>query len=410
MHVRLRVGNTKNGYLWPSLDFGSSQIVSAEDQIFLLGQTGLTLDAKGFVGENDIQSQVNTAIQNVSILLEEIGSSFNDVCMIHIYTTDAKYFSTIYEVIGQAFNEISPAVSNLVVKLAEPYIDFEIDVWAVLPDEVEKNHQRNFMINSGRFIPDEGTCATSNIVKANNHIFLSGQSGISLDGKSFVGENDIESQVENAMKNTEELLTSVGSSFNDICKITPYIRDLKTRHLVYPSIFKFLKNTLPVSTGIIVEDFPLPQMDFSIDIFANTLNDTYQKHERVFPSDPNFISDPNYKLSKIVVAGKFIFLQGQTGLKLDGSGLEGIGDPVRQAEVAMQNVIELLNQVGSDVNDICKITPIVTDINHRELVYPVISKYLKGVNPTSTGLVVKSLASPEIDFEIDVFAVKSDRK
>ena len=89
MHVRLRVGNTKNGYLWPSLDFGSSQIVSAEDQIFLLGQTGLTLDAKGFVGENDIQSQVNTAIQNVSILLEEIGSRFNDVCMIHIYTTDA---------------------------------------------------------------------------------------------------------------------------------------------------------------------------------------------------------------------------------------------------------------------------------------------------------------------------------
>ena len=62
------------------------------------------------------------------------------------------------------------------------------------------------------------------------------------------------------------------------------------------------------------------------------------------------------------------------------------------------------------MNDICKITPIVTDINHRELVYPVISKYLKGVNPTSTGLVVKSLASPEIDFEIDVFAVKSDRE
>ena len=409
MHVRLRVGNTKNGYLWPTLDFGSSQIVSAEDQIFLLGQTGLTLDGTGFIGKNDIESQVNTAIQNISILLEEIGSSFDDICMIHIYTTNSKYFSIIYEVIGQVFNQVSPAVSNLVVKLAEPYIDFEIDVWAVLPDEIEKNHQRDFMIKSGRFIGDTGKLITSNIVKANNHIFLSGQSGISLDGTGFIGENDIESQVENAMKNTEELLSTVGSSFNDVCKITPYIKDLKTRHLVYPSIFKFLKNTLPVSTGIVVQDFPLPQMDFSIDIFANVSNDIYQKHQRVFPSDPNFISDPNYKLSKIVVAGKFIFLQGQTGLKLDGSGLEGIGDPIRQAEVAMQNVIELLNQVGADVNDICIITPIVTDVNHRQLVYPVISKYLKGVNPVSTGLVVKSLASPEIDFEIDVFAVKSDK-
>ena len=73
------------------------------------------------------------------------------------------------------------------------------------------------MINSGRFIADEGTCATSNIVKANNHIFLSGQSGISLDGKSFVGENDIESQVENAMKNTKNkvrFITSRGERFN----------------------------------------------------------------------------------------------------------------------------------------------------------------------------------------------------
>jgi len=409
MHVRLRVGNTKNGYLWPTLDFGSSQIVLAEDQIYLLGQTGLTLDGRSFIGKNDIESQVNTAIQNVSILLEEIGSSFNDICMIHIYTTNAKYFKTIYEVIGQIFNQVSPAASNLVVKLAEPYIDFEIDVWVVLPDEIENNHQRNSMISSGRFIGDTGRLITSNIVKANNHIFLSGQSGISLDGNSFIGKNDIESQVENAMNNTEELLSTVGSSFNDVCKITPYIRDIKTRHLVYPSIFKFLKNIMPVSTGIVVQDFPLPQMDIAIDIFANASDDIYQTHQRVFPSDPNYISHPNYKLSKIVVAGKFIFLQGQTGLKLDGSGLAGIGDPSKQADVAMQNVIELLNQVGSDINDICKITTIVTDINHRKLVYPVISKYLKGVNPTSTGLIVKSLASPEIDFEIDVFAVKSDK-
>ena len=409
MHVRLRVGNTKNGYLWPTLDFGSSQIVSAEDQIYLLGQTGLTLDGGGFKGKNDIESQVNTAIKNVSILLEEIGSSLNDICMIHIYATDPKYFKTIYAVIGQIFNEVCPAATNLVVKLAEPYIDFEIDIWAVLPDKIENNHQRNSMINSGRFTGDSGDLITSNIVRANDHIFLSAQSGISLDGSGFIGKNDIESQVENAMQNIQELLSTVGSSFNDVCKITPYIRDLKTRHLVYPLIFKFLHNTMPVSTGIVVQDFPLPQMDFAIDIFANSTNDIYERHERIFPSDPNYISEAKYKLSKVVVAGKFIFLQGQTGLKLDGSGLEGIGDPSKQAEVAMQNVIELLNQVGADINDICKITPIVTDINHRKLVYPVISKYLKGVNPTSTGLIVKSLAHPEIDFEIDVFAVKSDK-
>ena len=47
----------------------------------------------------------------------------------------------------------------------------------------------------------------------------------------------------------------------------------------------------------------------------------------------------------------------------------------------------------------------VTDLSYRELVYPVIARHLKGVYPASTGLVVNALALPEIDFEIDVFAV-----
>ncbi|MQG19279.1 MAG: hypothetical protein FI687_05850 [SAR202 cluster bacterium] len=408
MHLRFRIGNTKNGYLWPTLDFGSSQVVHAIDQAFFLGQTGLKLDDTEFVGKNNIELQVENALENLSILLNEIGSTPNDICLMHIYAINSEYFDIIYQKLNLKFPYVQPATTNLVVRLAEPYIDFEIDIWVIFPDEKKiSKKQSNLIVNSGRFLGDTTGFKTSNIVKSNNHIFLSAQSGISLDGKNFIGENNIELQVENAMNNVEELLSSVGSSFRDVCKITPYIKNLKCRDLVYPLIFKFIKNTKPVSTGVVVDDFPLPQMDFSIDIFAHSSTDFFDRHQRIFPSEPNYMDNPEYKLSKIVVAGKFIFLQGQTGLKLDGTGFDGLGDPARQAEVAMQNVIELLHQVGSDINDICKITPIVTDINHRKLVYPVIAKYLKNVNPTSTGLVVKSLANPVIDFEIDVFAVKS---
>ena len=79
--------------------------------------------------------------------------------------------------------------------------------------------------------------------------------------------------------------------------------------------------------------------------------------------------------------------------------------PAAQAETAMQNVKVLLEEAGSGMQDICKITPYVTEQAYRAEVYPVMARHLKGVNPVSTGIVAKALASPELDFEIDVFAV-----
>jgi enamine deaminase RidA (YjgF/YER057c/UK114 family) len=73
----------------------------------------------------------------------------------------------------------------------------------------------------------------------------------------------------------------------------------------------------------------------------------------------------------------------------------------------MGNVKSLLESVGSNIFDICKVITYVKNQDTRNIVYPVIAKHLEGVYPVSTGLVVKSLANEELDFEIDVFAVEN---
>ena len=115
----------------------------------------------------------------------------------------------------------------------------------------------------------------------------------------------------------------------------------------------------------------------------------------------------DYELSSVVLAGHTVFIQGQTGILLDKEGFVGKGDPEKQAENAMLCVRVLLEEVGSSVNDICKITTYVTNSSYRPLVYPVIARHLGDVYPCSTGIVVKGLAEPWIDFEIDVYAVIS---
>ena len=74
------------------------------------------------------------------------------------------------------------------------------------------------------------------------------------------------------------------------------------------------------------------------------------------------------------------------------------------------NIDELLNEVGSTLEDICKITVYLTDISYRRQVYPVIAKYLRNISPVSTGVIVKGLARQELDVEIDVFACSNNGK
>jgi enamine deaminase RidA (YjgF/YER057c/UK114 family) len=108
-------------------------------------------------------------------------------------------------------------------------------------------------------------------------------------------------------------------------------------------------------------------------------------------------------------SGTHVFLRGQVGQDLEGR-MVGVGDPAAQAEQAMKNVKTLLEEQGARLEDICKITVYITDRAYREAVYRVIGKWLKGVFPVSTGLIVQGLARPEWVMEIDAFAVIPDER
>ena len=112
-------------------------------------------------------------------------------------------------------------------------------------------------------------------------------------------------------------------------------------------------------------------------------------------------------LCMAVRAGNHIFLRGQVGQDLRGK-MVGIGDPRKQAEQAMRNVKQLLEEAGSKLAHVCKITIYITDRAYREPVYQEIGRWLKGVYPCSTGLIVQGLARPEWVMEIDVEAVIPD--
>ena len=81
-----------------------------------------------------------------------------------------------------------------------------------------------------------------------------------------------------------------------------------------------------------------------------------------------------------------------------------------QTRKTMENIRMLLREAGSCMEHVCRIVVYLTDIRHRDAVYQEMGKWLKGVHPCSTGLVVSGLARPEWLVEIEVTAVIPDEE
>lgn len=135
------------------------------------------------------------------------------------------------------------------------------------------------------------------------------------------------------------------------------------------------------------------------------------KHTRIRPfntKDTYPEQNLDNDLCQAVVAGGVVYLRGQIGQDLETRESVGIGDVEAQAVQAMENIKMLLAEAGGEMEDIVKVVVYLTDIRYREAVYRVMGRYLKGVFPVSTGLVVEALARPEWLVEIDATAVLSE--
>ncbi|MEC8246312.1 MAG: RidA family protein [Pseudomonadota bacterium] len=112
----------------------------------------------------------------------------------------------------------------------------------------------------------------------------------------------------------------------------------------------------------------------------------------------------------VVARGTMVFLRGQVSQDLDSRESLHVGDAARQTEKTMQNINLLLEEAGSCLDHICRIVVYLTDIRYREAVYQEMGRWLKGVHPCSTGIVVPALARPEWVVEIEVTAVIPDEE
>ncbi|MDF0515845.1 RidA family protein [Bradyrhizobium yuanmingense] len=130
---------------------------------------------------------------------------------------------------------------------------------------------------------------------------------------------------------------------------------------------------------------------------------THQRFRKFNTKDAYPEQNLDNDVCMVVRANNTVYVRGQTAMDLDGK-IVGIGDAAAQTENAMLCAKVLLEEAGSSLQDVVKIVIYITDRAYREPVYRVVGKWLKGVYPVSTGIIVQGLAKPEYLMEIDIIA------
>ncbi len=387
--------------------------VRAGERLFLSGASALDPDGR-VAGLGDPAAQADAAIDRIEAALAAAGGTLEHITKLTTSIVDRAYRKPVYEAIGRRLRGVFPVGTGLVAAgLPLPELMVQIDAEAVIPGCASKLVRRHRTIELKDWFGQNIAWQGAMVAISDEEIFLRGQTGSALDGKSMAGLGrrpaDAAAQAELALENLATLLGEAGSALEDVCKITVYITDRAYRGAVYPVIGKHFRGINPVSTGVIIPALARAELLFEIDVQTIRKRDG-RPHTRVRPYHSKTARygterqplDCDFCMA--VRAGRRVILRGQTGVGLD-EVMRGAANTAAQAEQAMDNVATLLGEAGARLSDVVKAILFFTDRAFLADASAVVLRRLEGAAPAFSAMIVKGLASPELLMEVDIAAV-----
>ena len=105
-------------------------------------------------------------------------------------------------------------------------------------------------------------------VVADGWIWISGMLAVDASG-ALIGGDDVVAQAERVHENIGAVLAKAGASFEDVVKVTVYLRRIGDRAAVNTVRRKFFGESRPASTLVEVSAFVLPDALVEIDAVAH---------------------------------------------------------------------------------------------------------------------------------------------
>ena len=345
---------------------------------YLSGNTASEFDpaAKRMVVKGGMTDQVRTAWAKIGAILEAGGLSYADVTRVveYVKPEGIERYAEASAVRDGIFASHKPVVYTVPVKaLLRPDAFIEVEVTAS---------------------PLPGKRETSGAV------FLPTVQPLDDQG-NVVGAGDVVWQTRFIFERAGKMLAALGVGFDRVVKTCDYITPaalgaykgtgrVRKDHLgpVYPGAAGIVMPRLVHRDALIQYDF-IATRDTPV-----AVNPGWTRYEKL-------------TYSPAVRAGKLLFMSGQGSLDPATERVVHDGDVVAQAEYTYGNVLKVLEAAGAGPQSLVKTIEYVTPagLTRYRDVARVREKLLRAPWPASTGLVCEALLRPEMQIEIDPFAV-----
>ncbi len=355
---------------------------------YLSGHTASEYDpeTKRIVVRGSMTDQVRTAYAKIGAILEAAGLGYKDVTRIVEYVRPEgleRYAETI-AARNEVFGAHQPTVHTVPVKSLlrpEAYIEIEVTAGTV-----------GAATSMG---PGMSPARDSAGV-----VFLPTVQAVDDHG-NIIGAGDVVAQTRAIFEKAGRMLAALGLTFSNVVKTNDY---LTTAGLAgYKGTGRIRKEFLgpvyPGAAGILMPRMVHPEALIQYDFIAT--------RDTPVAVNPGWDRYQKLTYSPAVKAGKLLFMSGQAALDPATERMLFDGDIVAQTEYTYQNIIKVLEAAGGGPQHLVKTIEYVTPAGlarYRE-VAGVRARLLREPFPASTGLICEALLRPEMQIEIDPFAI-----
>ena len=355
---------------------------------YLSGHTASEYDAaaKRIVVRGSMTEQVHTAYAKIGAILEAAGLGYQDVVRIveYVRPEGIERYAEAAAVRAQVFGAHQPTVHTVPVKSLlrpEAFIEIEVTagpVGAATPMGPGMSPARD----------------------SAGVVFLPSVQPVDEQG-NIIGAGDVVAQTRAIFEKARSMLGALGLTMSHLVKTNDYLTPAGLAGYKGTGRIRkeFLGPVYPGAAGILMPRMVHPEALIGYDFIAT--------RDTPVAVNPGWTRYQKLTYSPAVKAGKLLFMSGQAALDPESERMLFDGDIVAQAEYTYQNIIKVLEAAGAGPQHLVKTIEYVTPgglARYRE-VAGVRARLLREPFPASTGLVCEALLRPEMQIEIDPFAI-----
>ena len=376
---------------FPWFDYSSYSFslgIDTGEGIYLSGHTASAYDEEAgrITIKGGMAEQARTAYAKIAVILEGAGKSFGDVVRVveYVKPEGIERYGEAAAVREEVFGSHRPAVNTVPVKaLLRPAAFIEIEITAG-PVAAETS------FGAGLPVARESSGV----------VFLPTIQAVNVNGE-VIGAGDVVAQTAAIFEKAKKMLETLGLGFDSVVKTLDYITpEALANYRGTGRVRKeFLGPVYPGAAGILMPRLLHPEALIQYDFIAS--------RDKTVAVNPGWDRYEKLTYSPGVRAGKLLFLSGQGSLDPSTERVVHDGDVVAQAEYTYDNIFKVIEAAGGTPENLVKTIEYVTPAalaDYRQ-VGALRARQLSQPYPAATGLICEALLRPEMQIEVDPFAV-----